>query len=72
MEQLFEKWWCRNTKCFSIYSYRCAWKEAGVRPGVHFHTNGGKRENGDRCFDASLTLGYTIFSYTNFDLQGTK
>ena len=72
MKKLFEKWWCWNTKCFSIINYRKAWKKAGNYPRVYFHTNGGKRENGDRCFDASLILGYTIFSYTNFDLQGKK
>ena len=70
--KIFEKWWRNSTRCFSIFNYRKSWKKAGIRPKACFHTNGGKRENSDRYFDASLILGYTIFSYTNYDLQGTK
>lgn len=72
MKRLFEKWWCNNTKCFSIINYRRSWTKAGARPKVCFVTCGGKRDEGDLVFDASLILGYTIFSYTNFNLQGHK
>ena len=69
MKKIFEKWWCKGTKVFSIRSYKKSWKEVGNKPRISLHSNGGKRKNGDNCFDVTLTIGYTIFNYTNFDLQ---
>lgn len=69
MKKIFEKWWDNSTKCFSIINYKKAWKENGNKPRVDFHTNCAKRSNGDKCFDATLIIGYTIFNYTNWDLQ---
>lgn len=69
MKKIFEKWWDKNTKSFSIVNYRKSWQENGNKPRISFYHNGGKRINGDRCFDANLIIGYTIFSYTNWDLQ---
>lgn len=69
MKTIFERWWKHDTKCFSIRNYKKSWKEVGNKPRLSFHTNGAKRKNGDTCFDCSLIIGYTIISYTNFDLQ---
>lgn len=69
MRKIFEKWWDNSTKCFSIINYKKAWKENGNKPRISFHHNHGKRKNGDSCFDATLIIGYTIFAYTNWDLQ---
>lgn len=69
MKVIFEKWWKKNTKCFSIINYKKAWKENGNKPRLCFHSNGGKNKNGDRCYDCSFIIGYTIICYTNFNLQ---
>ena len=66
---IFEIWWKKNTKCFSIRNHRKEWKKAGNKPMFCYRTNGAKRKNGDRCLDVHLHIGYTIFNYTNFDLQ---
>lgn len=66
---IFEKWWAKNTKCFSIRNHKKSWKANGNKPRISFHHNGGKKKNGDKCLDVKLTVGYTIFNYTNFDLQ---
>lgn len=68
--EVYEKWWDKNTKCFSIRNHKRAWKKCGNKPRISFFHNGGKRKNGDTCFDATLIIGYTIFNYTNFNLQG--
>ena len=70
MKKIFEKWWDKGTKYFSIINYKKSWKECGNKPRINFFHNGGKKKNGDTCFDVSLIVGYTIFNYTNFDLQG--
>lgn len=69
MKVIFEKWWDKDTKCFSIRNHKEAWKKSGTKPRVDFHHNGAKRSKGDKCFDVSLVIGYTIFNYTNWDLQ---
>lgn len=69
---IFEKWWAKGTKCFSIRNYKKFWKENGNKPRISFHSNGGKKKNGDKCLDVNLTVGYTIFNYTNFDLQNSQ
>ena len=66
---LFEKWWDNNSKSFGIRNYKKAWKENGIKPKISYHTNKGQRILGHKCFDATLTIGYTIFNYTNWDLQ---
>ena len=72
MKMIFEKWWCSGTKSFQITNYKRVWKENGTKPQLCLHHNGGKRKNGDKCFDISLIVGYTIFNYTNWDLQRGK
>ena len=69
MKTIIQFWWKNQTKVFQITNYRKAWKEAGNKPRLCAHNNGGKRKNGDKCFDATLIIGYTIFNYANFDLQ---
>ena len=72
MKTIFEKWWKNDTKVFWIINYKKSWKKSGNKPRFCVHENGGRRKNGDRCFDISLTIGYTVFTYTNFCLQGRK
>lgn len=72
MKVIFERWWKKGTKYFGILNYKKSWKEVGNKPRFSFHTNGAKRRNGDKCFDCSLTIGYTVITYTNFNLQGNK
>lgn len=69
MKIIFEKWWDKDTKYFSIINFKKSWKENGKKPRICFHHNGAKRSKGDKCFDASLIVGYTIFNYTNWNLQ---
>lgn len=70
METIFEKWWKKGTKVFQITNYKKSWKEVGNKPRLCLHENGGRKKKGDNCFDISLIIGYTIFNYTNFNLQG--
>lgn len=69
MRVLFEKWWDRNTKVFSIINYKKAWKENGNKPRLSFFENGGRKSKGDTCLDVHLIIGYTIFNYCNFQLN---
>ena len=69
MRKIIQLCWAKGTKCFYVINYKKAWKHIGTKPKFLFHHNGAKRKNGDTCYDASLIIGYTIFSYTNFDLQ---
>lgn len=70
MKKIFEKWWDKGNKVFQITNYKKIWKEVGNKPRLLLHENGGRKKNGDNCFDISLIVGYTIFNYTNFNLQG--
>ena len=72
MKEIFEKWWDRDTKVFQITNYKKSWKENGLKPQFCIHENGGRRKNGDNCFDITMIIGYTLFNYTNFCLQGLK
>ena len=68
MRVIFEKWWSKDTKVFSIVNYRQAWKEVGNKPRIAFFENGGRKKNGDRCLDVHLIIGYTVFNYCNYNL----
>ena len=70
MKEIFEKWWNNGTKVFWIANYKKSWKQIGNKPRLCLHTNGAKKRNGDTCLDISLTIGYTVFNYTNYNLQG--
>jgi hypothetical protein len=65
---LFEKWWDKDKKYFSIINYRESWIENGNKPRLNFRTNGAKKNNPlDTCLDVHLIIGYTIINYTNFN-----
>ena len=73
MKKIIEWWWADDNKVFQITNYKKAWKELGNKPFfIYCHNNGGRRRNGDKCFDISLHIGYTIINYCNFDLQRTR
>lgn len=64
---IFEKWWHKNTKVIHL-EYCKEWE----KPMYKIYTNGGKRKNGDACFDFHIHLGRLSFWYTNSDLQRRK
>ena len=72
MKVILKKWWDKSTKSFTIVNYKKSWKKNGNKPRILLHHNNGKLINGDTCFDISLIVGYTIFNYTNWDLQKKK
>lgn len=72
MNTIYEKWWDNGNKVFSIIDYKTAWKEVGNKPLLRFRTNKAKKRKGDRCLDVHLEIGYTVFNYCNFNLQGIK
>lgn len=69
MTEIVQVRWNNDTRYFSIVNHKKEWKECGNKPRILLHSNGARRKNGDKCFDVSLIIGYTIFNYTNFDLQ---
>ena len=69
MKFIFEKWWDKGTKVFQVTNYKKSWKINGNKPKFRIYTNGGKRKNGDKCFDLIIIIGYTVFNYVNFNLQ---
>lgn len=69
MKIILEKWWDKGNKVFQITNYKEAWKEVGNKPRLSFHTNGARKRRGDTCLDISLTIGYIVFNYCNFNLQ---
>lgn len=72
MNKIFEKWWDKGNKCFSIINYKQSWKEVGNKPRFTISTNGAKKRRGDRCLDVNIIIGYININYVNFDLQGTQ
>jgi hypothetical protein len=70
MKIIFRKWWDKETKQFSIINYKKAWKEVGNPPLLRFRTNGANKKNPkDSCLDVHFEIGYTVFNYTNFNMQ---
>lgn len=65
-------WWSKDTKHIGLLNFKKPWKEVGNEPIWRITTNGGRRKNGDKCFDFFINFGYLIFNYTNFNLQGRK
>ena len=72
MNKIFEKWWDKGNKCFSIYNYKQEWKSIGKKPKLKLMSNGAKRKRGDKCLDVILILGYIVVNYTDFNLQRTR
>lgn len=71
MKTIFEKWWDNGNKQFSIINFKKPWKEVGNPPLLRIRTNGGRKRKGDRCLDVFFEIGYTVFNYTNFNLQNS-
>lgn len=70
---LFDKWWSNGNKNFSIRWMYKIWKANRVGPFWRFRTNDAKKSRPeDTCLDVYLELGYLVFNYTNFDLQGKR
>lgn len=67
---IIQKWWNKGNKQFSITYNRKSWKAQDIKPKYLVFTNGGKKKNGDTCFDFTIIIGYTIINYTNFNLGG--
>ncbi len=63
-------WWAKGTKNISLINYKEPWMKNGNPPMWKIRTNGAKRKNGDSCFNLYIQLGYLVFNYTNFNLQG--
>ena len=63
-----KKWFGNTSRVFSIINYKDSWKKNGNKPRIEFFENGGRRKNGDKCFDVYLIIGYTIFNYCNYNL----
>ena len=68
MKKIFERWFNKrghnSTKCISLYYF-----EGWDKPKFEIYTNGGKRRDGDKCFDLNIHIGKLAFCYTNWDLQ---
>lgn len=64
---IFEKW--IENKVISLIDYRVPWKKNGNKPRITIFENGGRRKNGDKCFDLHIIIGYLVFNYCNYDLQ---
>ena len=69
MKEIYEKWWDNGNKVFQITNYKKSWKEVGNPPLFRLRTNGARKRKGDKCLDIHLEIGYTVFNYTNFNLQ---
>ncbi len=70
MKVIYEKWWDNGNKVFSITNYKESWKAVGNKPLFRFRTNGARKSKGHTCLDVNLEIGYTVFNYCNFNLQG--
>lgn len=68
MKVIYKKWFGNTSRVFSIINYKDSWKKNGNKPKIEFFENGGRRKNGDKCFDVYLIIGYTIFNYCNYNL----
>lgn len=64
---IFEKWF--GNKVISLINYKEPWKMNGNKPRITMFENGGRRKNGDKCFDLHIIIGYLVFNYCNYDLQ---
>jgi len=60
----FSLWFDKERKSLSINAEKKQWP-----PRLSFHENGGRRKNGDKCFDCTLIVWTVCFSYTNWALQ---
>lgn len=72
MKTIFEYWWDNGNKVFDVINFAKPWKQNNIKPKLSFKTNGAKKSKGDKWLDVSLTVGYIVFNYVNFNLQGKR
>lgn len=72
MKVIFQKWWDKGSKQVSLISYKDSWSKNGTGMIWRIRTNGASKKNGDTCFDFYIEMGYLVFNYINFSLQGKK
>lgn len=65
MIKMFEKWWAKDTKTFSIIWYPRHFFRCFLR--AH---NNGARKGIDRCYDGSFWLFGIHFNYVNWNYDG--
>jgi len=65
MKTIFEKWWDKGNKCFSVANYKESWSKNGNGRVLKFFTNGAIKGK-HSCLDVHLIIGYVIINYTNF------
>ena len=68
--KLFSHW--HKSKVWELINYKKAWKENGIKPQFRIKTNGASKKKGDTCFSFTITFGYLLFNYINYNLQGRK
>ncbi len=56
-------------RCFNISWTRKAWRKNNIAPQWGYRDNGFNKNNGDTCSDQTISLGYLILNYINWDLQ---
>jgi len=61
-----------HSKSISFSWLKQIWEINKVDPMYKITDNGGRKKNGDSCFDMSIYLGYFIFGYTNWNLNSGK
>ena len=57
-------WLFKETKSITINANKKEWP-----PRLSFYENGGRRRQGDSCFDCTLIIGTICILYTNWNLQ---
>ena len=59
-----------HSKSINISWMRKVWRNNKVKPQWGYRDNGGKKSNGDTCYDGTFGLGYLQLNYINWNLQG--
>lgn len=69
---IFQFWLCNTTKQISLINFKNSWSKNGTGRIFRIRDNGGRRKNGDSCYDFFIEFGYLSFNYTNFALTKTS
>lgn len=67
MKLIFRKWWSNESKVFDIINYKQEWKANGNPPQFKIRTN-----KYNDFLDITIIIGYLVFNYVNFKLQGDE
>lgn len=73
-------WFWRMKAHYGYYHSRCLefkwmkkiWTKNNVKPEFGYRDNKGKKANGDKCLDATFSLGYFLINFVNYNLQETE